>query len=209
MTDIATINAGNDPFWTRVRIALTGIRPERRAVIARAVGMKPRLGARLEEELAAAWMHSCERNVSMSLLVVELDRAREYFGSYSKDEADDCLMATMEAIRDTLPRDGDSVLRLGQASFVVVLGDFPALMARATAQKIASAIRDLGLAHKESHAGIVTASVGLAVGNPQGNFDRRFFETAAEALKKAQRRGLNRIEAVDLRPAQGRRRKAA
>ncbi|MEO5613813.1 MAG: hypothetical protein ABIR04_02655, partial [Cypionkella sp.] len=77
-----------------------------------------------------------------------------------------------------------------------------------TANKIALAVRDLGLAHKESHAGLVTIGIGLAVSNPRGHFDRKFFETAAEALKKAQRRGLNRIEAVDLRPAQERKRKA-
>ena len=82
-------------------------------------------------------------------------------------------------------------------------------MARACAAKITEAVRQLNLPHKESHAGIVTVSMGLAVSNPQGGYDRRFFETAAEALKKAQRKGLGRIEAVDLRPAQERKRKAA
>lgn len=215
MTDIATIKAGNDPFWTRVRIALTGMRPDQerapaygQAAIARSIGIKPRLGVRIEEELAGAWLRSGERKVSLSLLVIELDRFKEYFTAYGKGEADVCLMAVMRAIADALPRDGDTVLRLGRSSFVVVLADYPALMARATANKIALAVRDLGLAHKESHAGLVTIGIGLAVSNPRGHFDRKFFETAAEALKKAQRRGLNRIEAVDLRPAQERKRKA-
>jgi GGDEF domain-containing protein len=81
-------------------------------------------------------------------------------------------------------------------------------MARATAGKIADAIRAQGLAHKESHAGIVTVSQGLAVANPQGHYDRKFFEAAADRLKKAQRRGMGRIEAVDLRPAQQQRKAA-
>ncbi|WP_375449567.1 diguanylate cyclase domain-containing protein [uncultured Devosia sp.] len=214
MTDIASIKTINDPFWSRVRMALGTMRQERgpaygQAAIARSIGIKPRLGARLEEELGLAWDRSRERKVSLSLLVIELDRFKEYFTAYGKLAADDCLMAAMEAIRDALPRDGDGVLRLGRASFVVVLPDFPMLMARATALKIALAVRDASLAHKESHAGIVTASIGLAVGNPSGNYDRKFFETAAGALAKAQRRGLNRIEAVDLRPDQERKRKAA
>lgn len=217
MTDIVTMKVTADPFWTRVRMALGAARPAQverapaygKAAMARSIGMKPRLGARLEEELVTAWMRSAERKVSLSLLVIELDRFKEYSTGYGKLEIEDCLISVRDAIRAVLPREGDSVLRLGQASFVVVLPDFPVLMARATAQKIASAVRDLGLAHKESHAGIVTAGIGLAVGNPRGNYDRKFFETAAEALIKAQRRGLNRIEAVDLRPAQERKRKAA
>jgi diguanylate cyclase (GGDEF)-like protein len=217
MTDTVTSKESPDPFWTRVRVALGGTRPmpqERlpaygKAAMARSIGMKPRLSAPLEEELAAAWTRSAERKVSLSLLVIELDRFKEYSGAYGKHEIEDCLMSVMDAIREVLPREGDSVYRLGRASFVVVLPDFPALMARSTAQKIAIAVRDLNLAHKESHAGIVTTGIGLAVGNPRGNYDRKFFETAAEALIKAQRRGLNRVEAVDLRPAQDRKRRAA
>ncbi|UXN73468.1 hypothetical protein N8D56_21800 [Devosia sp. A8/3-2] len=55
----------------------------------------------------------------------------------------------------------------------------------------------------------MTASVGLAVSNPQGGYDRTFFEAGAQALKKAQRKGMGRLEVVDLRPAQERRRRAA
>ena len=82
-------------------------------------------------------------------------------------------------------------------------------MARATADKINAAVRDLMLAHKESHAGLVTVSLGLAVSNPRGSYDRKFFEAGAAALKKAQRKGIGRLQVVDLRPAQQRRRKAA
>jgi PleD family two-component response regulator len=88
-----------------------------------------------------------------------------------------------------------------------VLPDLPALMARATAAKIADAIRRLAMSHKESHAGIVTLSMGLAVTNPRGGYDRKFFEAGAEALKKAQRKGMGRMEGVDLRPALERKRK--
>jgi len=217
MTEVVTSKANSDPFWTRVRLALGASRPvqqERapaygKAAMARSIGIKPRLSGPLEEELAAAWQRSAERKVSLGLLIIELDRFKEYATAYGKLETEDCLMSVMDAIRDVLPREGDSVYRLGRASFVVALPDFPALLARATALKMATAIRDLGLTHKESHAGIVTAGIGLAVGNPHGNYDRKFFETAAEALIKAQRRGLNRIEAVDLRPTQDRKRKSA
>lgn len=212
MTD--TSIAKDDSFWMRVRTALGALRQERgpaygQAAMARSMGIRPKLGARIEDELALGWRTAAARNVSLSLLVVEIDRYSDYFAAYGRDDADRCLRAVMEAITDALPRGGDTCLRLGSASFVIVLPDLPALMARATATKITDAVKRLAVPHKESHAGIVTLSLGLAVTNPRGNYDRKFFEAAAEALKKAQRRGMGRLEGVDLRPALERKRKAA
>lgn len=213
MTDIATAKHPSEHFWTRVRTALGGMRPLRQerapaygqAAIARSIGIKPRLGPRIDEELALGWRLAAARQVSLSLLVIEIDRFAEYFTSYGRAATDDCLLEVLGAIKAALPREADTCLRLGQAGFVLVLPDLPVLMARATAAKIADAVKALALAHKESHAGIVTISQGLAVTNPQGNYDRRFFEAAAEALKKGQRKGMARVEGVDLRPTQKRR----
>lgn len=214
MTDTPMTKQQDDHFWARVRAALVGGRQERppaygQAAIARSFGMKPKLGARIEDELVQGWNRSASRRVSLSLLVVEIDRFADYFTAYGKTQADHCILSVMRAIAESLPRDGDSCLRLGRASFVIVLPDLPALMARATAAKIAESVRKLGLPHKESHAGMVTIGVGLAVTNPQNHYDKKFFETAAEALKKARRKGMGRMEGVDLRPALERKRKAA
>lgn len=212
MTDTATPRDQVDPFWSRVRTALNAMRPVRQpaygqAAIARSIGMKPKLGTLIEEELHAGWAKAAEKHVSLSLLVIEIDRATEYFAAYDKAATDDAVIAVMHAIADALPRGGDSCLRLGRGGFVVALPDVPALMARAAALKIADAVRRLSVANKESHAGVVTVSLGLAVTNPSGAYDRKFFEAGAEALKKAQRKGLGYLQAVDLRPALDRKRK--
>ncbi|KRA55795.1 diguanylate cyclase domain-containing protein [Devosia sp. Root635] len=217
MTDTAIAKDQSEPFWTRVRAALGALRPARQervpaygqAAIARSIGMKPKLGIRIEDELVQGWNHAAARHVSLSLLVIEIDRFADYFTAYGRGEADRCLLSVTQAITEALPRAGDSCLRLGAASFVIVLPDMPALMARATAGKIADAMRRLAMPHKESHAGMVTLSMGLAVTNPRGGYERKFFEAAAEALKKAQRRGMGQMQGVDLRPAQERRRRAA
>jgi len=214
MTDTAIAKDGADSFWIRVRAALLAVRPRERvpaygqAAIARSIGMKPRLGPRIEEELSHGWSQAAARRVSLSLLVIEVDRFAEYFTAYGRAEADQCLLAVMEAIKANLPRPDDTCLRLGASGFVIVLPDLPALMARATAGKIAEMVRELALPHKESHAGIVTLSAGLAVTNPRGNYDRKFFEAADAALKRARRKGMGRMEGVDLRPALERKRKA-
>ena len=212
MTVSAAGKDSGDPFWTRVRTALNALRPVRQpaygqAVIARSIGIKPKLGAIIEEELASGWARAAEKHVSLSLLVIEIDRSTEYFAAYDAAEADDGVMAVMQAIADALPREGDICLRFGRGGFVVVLPDLPVLIARTSASKIADAVRRQSLAHKESHAGIVTVSLGLAVTNPRGAYDKKFFEAGAEALKKAQRKGLGYLQAVDLRPALDRKKK--
>lgn len=211
MTLIATSKEQTDPFWARVRTALGALKPVRepaygQAAIARSIGMKPKIGAMLEEELVSGWNGSALARVSMSLLVIEIDRANEFFTLYDRADTDRGLLAVMQTIAEQLPRPDDTCLRLGRAGFVVVLPDLPALMARALAIKITDAIRKLAVAHRESHAGVVTVSVGLAVTNPSGQYDRKFFEAGAEAVKKAQRKGLGKLQMTDLRPALERKR---
>ena len=213
MSLIATSkDQSTDHFWTRVRTALGGLRPVRQpaygqAAIARSIGMKPKLGALIEESLVQGWTAAAARNVSLSLLVIEMDRSTEYFATYDKAETDDGIMTVMQTITQELPRAGDVCLRLGNAGFVVVLPDLPALIAKSLALRIVDAVRRQSLAHRESHAGVVTVSLGLAVTNPRGGYDRKFFEAGAEALKKAQRRGIGYLQTVDLRPALDRKKK--
>lgn len=217
MNDTVIGKQFDDLFWGRVRAALMALRPKRlgdgptygNAAIARSIGMRPKLGARIEEALRQGWDDAANRNVSLSLLVIEIDCAREYFAAYGKGATDECLHEVMRAITNALPREGDMCLRLGQAGFVAVLPDLPALLARRTAEQLTNEVRKLGLAHRESHVGLVTVSTGLAVTNPHGSYDRKFFEAGAAAVRKAQRKGLARLEVVDLRPAQERRRQAA
>lgn len=212
MTLTATTKEQADPFWARVRTALGALRPVRQpaygqAAIARSIGMKPKLGTLIEDEMLQGWAIAASRNVSLSLLVIEIDRSTEYFSAYDKTETDDGVLRVMQTVVDCLPRGGDSCLRMGRGGFVVVLPDLPALMARAAAVKIVDAVRRQSLSHKESHAGVVTVSMGLAVTNPHGAYDRKFFEAGADALRKAQRKGLGYIQVVDLRPALDRKKK--
>jgi len=217
MTDAAINKDITEPFWPRVRAALATLRPASkdrepvydRPAIARTIGMRPKLGERIDEELANGWTAAADRHVSLSLLVIEVDRMSDYFTAYGKPAADDCIASVMQAITENLPRSTDTCLRWGPSSLVVVMPDLPVLMARASGAKMHEAVRRLGLMNKESHAGTVTVSMGLAVSNPRGSYDKKFFQTALDALRKAQRKGLGRIETIDLRPAQDRKRKKA
>lgn len=216
MTDLASNERGED-FWGRVRMALGALRPGGELAMAglgeepfvRPANPQPTLTPRIEEELSDSWRRAAARGVTMSLLVIEIDRMSEFLAIYGKDATDRCVRQVMQAIADALPRDGDLCLRMGRATFVVALPDLPLVRARTSAGQIGEAIRKLGVAHKESHAGIVTVSMGIAAINPGGDYRESFFEAAHAALKKAKRKGLGRLQTVDLRTAQERKRKAA
>ncbi|GLQ55049.1 diguanylate cyclase domain-containing protein [Devosia nitrariae] len=214
MSELSLVKDEHDALWTRIRATLEAMRPGRRqdrepaygrAAIARSLGMHTRLGERIEEALEHAWGHCAERHVTLSLLLIGIDRFKDLHLVYERGTIEHELKAVETTLRKGLPRVGDACLRQGRSNFLVILPDYPVLLAKTLAGKLVGEVRGLAIPHKESHAGILTAGVGLAAINPQGGRDRKFFDAAAGALERAQRRGLGRIETVDLRPGQQRR----
>ena len=191
-----------DGLWQKVR-SLLGRHAERRDArrpMSSSGSHKRHLAARpIEEELQRAWMLAAERNVSLCVVALEIDCFGEYLAAYGRDAAEDCLETLERVIVSLLKRDEDCCLRLGQSGFLLVLPDMPMLMGRDLANKINQAVRREGLVNKESHAGAVTLGAGLAVVNPEPPFDKDVLETAKMTLRKAQRRGLGRLEIADMR----------
>ncbi|MBK1794298.1 diguanylate cyclase [Devosia sp. WQ 349] len=200
--------SGDNGFWARVRAALSrapgGSEPAYgKAEIAKRPGKKLRPAQRIDASLRRAWESAAERKVSLCVLALEMDVYASYFSSYGRNGVEDCLEQLEHLIRSHVPNE-QACLRNGRAGFVLVLPDMPNLMARDIAAKIAAGVRTLAIANKESHAGQVTLSMGLAVVNPQGAFDREVLDAANMAVRRAQRRGLARLEVVDFRPSQER-----
>lgn len=191
-----------DGLWQKVR-SLLGRHAERRDArrpMSSSGSPKRHSAVRpIEEELQRAWMLAAERNVSLCVIALEIDCFGEYLAAYGRDAAEDCLETLERLVVSLLKREEDSCLRLGQSGFLLVLPDMPMLMGRDLANKINQAVRREGLVNKESHAGAVTLGAGLAVVNPEPPFDKDVLETAKNALRKAQRRGLGRLEIADMR----------
>lgn len=206
--------SGNDGFWARIRAALSRSvnTPEPaygQAAIARNPNKKSRMAQRVDDALRRSWILAAERKVSLCVVALKIDGYADFFAAYGREAVEDSLDALESAIKALLPRETDTCLRQGQAGFVLVLPDMPALMARDLSSRIAASARKLGLANRESHAGQVTMSTGIAVVNPHGALDRAVLDAADQAVKKAQRRGLARLEVIDLRGRGDRHRRAA
>lgn len=204
-----------DQLWTRLRHALAGLRPglrrqgDEEARVEPAYGIsaiaRARMGgvtARIESSLKHAWARSAEAKVSMAVMAVEVDRFREWHLCADRDTIEAGMARIVEAAEGLLPRAQDLCLRHGRQGLIVVLPDYPFLMARQLSRTLSRTVRALAIPHRESHAGVVTVGVGLAGINPQGKYDSVLFEEARDALARARRLGIDRAEVRDLRPRQ-------
>jgi diguanylate cyclase (GGDEF)-like protein len=204
---------GKDGFWARVRAALGSGGQS----ATRLDGLSPlpnpnrkvRAAQQIEDDLRRAWTEAGSRKVSLCVLAMDMDNFADYFSAYGRGALDQSLATLEAAIATLVPRQDFACRRNGRSGFVLVLPDMPVLMARELAARIAAAVRHEGLPHRESHAGHVTLSMGLCVVNPQGSFDRAVLTGAVQAVKKAQRRGIGRLEIVDHRVLTQKAQKAA
>ena len=148
----------------------------------------------LGEILDIEWRRAKRTRTVFSLLFVDIDRFKAYNDTYGHQAGDDALAAVARCIGETIRRPADSAARYGGEEFIVVLPDTPAAGASLIAEKIRSAISELGIEHASSEYGRVTASIGAASWQPEQNSDvTAVIKAADEALYNAKTMGRNRV----------------
>ncbi|HKQ95054.1 MAG TPA: diguanylate cyclase, partial [Aestuariivirgaceae bacterium] len=99
-------------------------------------------------------------------------------------------------LRETVFRPTDLVARYGGEEFAVILPDTDLAGAVRVAERLRELIEGLGMPHRSSDLGLVTASMGVTSLVPDSRGDSRIlFELADTALYRAKRAGRNRVEA--------------
>jgi diguanylate cyclase (GGDEF)-like protein len=129
----------------------------------------------------------------LALLIVDVDKFKDYNDLYGHGAGDLCLKRIAAALRATVHRPSDLVARYGGEEFVVLLPDTDAAGARAVATGLIATIRRLGIAHAAWERGIVTISIGLAVASTEPVIDPAVLvERADQALYAAKQAGRDR-----------------
>jgi diguanylate cyclase (GGDEF) domain len=196
MTNATSNTHSRDGFWNRVRLALRGHQNAPGTPLPRSGGF--------EAALARGWHKAATAGSPLTLMLIEIDELADYFATYGAQAADACFAEVQETLATVLPREDDACVAVSPGRFGVVLPELSPHLAQPVAAAMAQAVRRLGRPHKASHAGTVTVSMGLAVVVPEGTLDGRLVDAAQQALRRAQRRGIGRLEVVDLRPRQER-----
>ena len=131
----------------------------------------------------------------VSLLLLDLDRFKQFNDTYGHLPGDNCLRDVANAIRSALPESGAVAARFGGEEMAVLLPGFGQAASLLLAEKLRRAVEALKIAHEaNAPSGIVTISIGLCV-LPKGHSEtsETLIVSADQALYEAKSQGRNRI----------------
>ncbi|HKT67435.1 MAG TPA: sensor domain-containing diguanylate cyclase [Burkholderia sp.] len=129
----------------------------------------------------------------LSVLFVDVDHFKAFNDDYGHLAGDDVLRRVAQSALSCLRRASDHVARYGGEEFVVTLPDTDAQGAAIVAEAIRRAIAGLGIAHRRSQYGHVTASIGAATAAGGRVNAATLLRQADEALYRAKTGGRNRV----------------
>jgi len=146
----------------------------------------------------------CKRDqVSLTLLLIDLDHFKAFNDHYGHQTGDDALKAVAEVIKSTAKRPFDFAARYGGEEFIIALYGTPEMYggtvatdaSRELAEKLRDGIQKLKIPHEKSSTGkYLTASIGVAVILPEAERSLAgSVQMADEALYRAKEDGRNRI----------------
>jgi diguanylate cyclase (GGDEF)-like protein len=130
-----------------------------------------------------------------SMLLVDVDRFKQYNDAHGHPAGDDALRRVAIALSRAL-RGRDEIFRYGGEEFLVVLPDTDLGRARQVAERLRKVVEGLGRGEGDAEAETgITISIGLAVHRSEvGVTPLRTLASADAALYRAKRAGRNRVE---------------
>jgi diguanylate cyclase (GGDEF)-like protein len=145
--------------------------------------------------LAALWSREAERGGRVGLVVIDVDRFKEYNDFCGHDAGDQCLKKVAVCLRDQLRGTSDQIARLGGEAFAVLLPGLTEDICADVAERLRAAVNRMDLPHLGLGVnGVVTVSAGVAshVVTP-GSTPSSLYQAADAALYQAKIFGRNRV----------------
>jgi diguanylate cyclase (GGDEF)-like protein len=151
------------------------------------------------KQLAREWQRLESEAKPLSIIWCQIDFFRLYNDSFGESAGDECLRQVANALRTSLGRATDTVVRYNGTEFAAILPDTDAGGAVHIAERIQEKVLALAIAHDTSRIGglpdnVITVSLGVATTIPRPHTSpERLVVTANEALYESRRQGGNRI----------------
>jgi len=149
-----------------------------------------------DDMLVREWRRGERGTEPLALAMIDVDHFKRYNDTYGHQAGDDCLKRVATAIRACLQRPQDLVARYGGEEFACVLPQTDLAGATQLCEKMAAAVRALGIAHSASStADVVTVSIGVAAAaSPGANSADDLVRVADGALYAAKQAGRGRVQ---------------
>lgn len=132
-----------------------------------------------------------------SLLMIDVDRFKAYNDAYGHPAGDACLKQVAICIGDLMKSYPHSVVaRYGGEEIGVIIPNCGSVGAAAIARLLCGHVRGLGIEHRSSERGVVTASIGIAsIGEGASDWES-LLSLADEALYRAKADGRDRVALI-------------
>ena len=148
----------------------------------------------LDEYLRRIWKQARRDQVSLALLIIDIDFFKRYNDSYGHQAGDNCLRRVAAVLSESVHRPLDFVARYGGEEFTIVLYGPTAAYVRKFSDDVLARIAKLKIEHEGSAVSpTVSVSIGAAVLSPDTfrSVDDAL-KFADDALYEAKARGRNK-----------------
>lgn len=153
---------------------------------------------RFDEALGVEWSRALRTNQALSLIMIDVDHFKNFNDRYGHQAGDECLRRIASSLKANTGRAGDLVARYGGEEFCIISASTDVGGAHALAEKIRLAVQSLSMRSEVCPLGIVTISLGVAVGVPgRTQSARELVQKADMALYEAKAGGRNCTRLAD------------
>ena len=145
--------------------------------------------------LATLWSQQLAAQGRIGLIVIDVDRFKEYNDFCGHDAGDNCLKKIALCLRDQLRGTSDQIARLGGEAFGVVLPGLTEDLCADVAERLRAAVERMELPHLGlGVSSLVTVSAGVASHCvSSSNSPSGLYQAADTALYQAKIFGRNRV----------------
>lgn len=147
---------------------------------------------RFDDVLEAQWQRALQNRDAIAVLMIDVDRFKEYNDHYGHQDGDSCLQLIASTLKHHINRSSDLLARYGGEEFSIVLPSCKLADACRIAEQVRHSIEALNISHEDSPTGTVTVSVGVASATPVPEESADLLLRQSDsALYQAKRAGRN------------------
>jgi diguanylate cyclase (GGDEF)-like protein len=147
-----------------------------------------------DNRLRAEWGRAMRENIPISLLIMDVDRFKDYNDTYGHQQGDKALCLVAEVLTHTLKRTSDFAARWGGEEFAVLLPHTDSAGGLAIGEQIRKNVEEAEVPRENGEITKLAVSIGVNAHIPTTDCSiGDFFSGADRGLYKAKNSGRNRV----------------